>query len=92
MRLISNFPFISDVSGPGSATIRGLYSFAHDGDGAVVIEWTALVAGIVIMATALVFAIYRDGVAPVTAQIETTMTSSDLAVSANTVDMGFLDN
>jgi len=49
---------------------RAIYRFLRDDRGAVVTDWTALTAGLILFGLAVVYAIFNEGVAPVSNSIE----------------------
>lgn len=60
-----------------------LKTFLHDETGAVTIDWVALTAGILLLGITLVYAIFNNGVAPLTQNI-----NSSLAAAGTNVDTG----
>lgn len=57
--------------------------FLQDDSGAVTIDWVALTAGILLLGIAVVYAIFREGVAPLVESINTNLAT---AVSVNVGD------
>lgn len=58
-------------------------SFMQNEDGAVTIDWVALTAGILLLAIALVYGIFSNGVEPLVSKI-----NSKLATAAQNVTTG----
>jgi hypothetical protein len=57
--------------------------FLQDDSGAVTIDWVALTAGILLLGIAVVYAIFREGVAPLVDSINSNLAT---AVSVNVGD------
>ena len=58
-------------------------SMLRDESGAVTVDWVALTAGILLLGIAVVYAIFREGVAPLVDAIGTTL--SDQSTKLGTV-------
>lgn len=58
-------------------------SFIRDESGAVTIDWVALTAGILLLAIALVYGIFNNGVSPLVDRI-----NSSLSTAGEGVDIG----
>lgn len=59
-------------------------SFMQNEDGAVTIDWVALTAGILLLAIALVYGIFNNGVDPLVDRINTSLSNAALNVSTGT--------
>lgn len=55
--------------------------FLRDEDGAVTIDWVALTAGILLLGIAVVYAIFRNGVAPLVDTIEANLSTAGSGVT-----------
>jgi hypothetical protein len=56
--------------------------FLSDDAGAVTIDWVALTAGILLLGILVVYSIFNNGVAPVVAKINSTLSSVALNITA----------
>lgn len=62
-------------------------NFIRDESGAVTIDWVALTAGILLLAIALVYGIFNNGVTPLVSRI-----NSSLSTAGNDISLGTAPN
>ncbi len=55
--------------------VKKLRGLVRDESGAVTVDWVALTAGILLLGIAVVYAIFSNGVAPLTQAISSTLSS-----------------
>ena len=55
--------------------VKKLRGLIRDESGAVTVDWVALTAGILLLGIAVVYAIFTEGVAPLSNQIEASLSS-----------------
>ena len=61
-------------------------TFLSDEAGVVTIDWVAVTASILLLGLAVIFSVFNDGVTPAANGINSTLSSMDIEVPANTLN------
>jgi len=61
-------------------------NFLGDDAGAVTIDWVMVTAGVLLLGIAAVYSIYNDGVTPLADTTNSTLSSMNIEVPANTLN------
>ena len=60
-----------------------MYQFIKDESGAVTVDWTAVTAGILLLAIGLIYGIFNSGVATASKSINSTLVTTGDAINYN---------
>ena len=64
--------------------MTNFFNFLRDESGAITIDWVALTAGILLLGITLVYAIFNNGVASLSSNINSNLTAAGSNVSTGT--------